>query len=312
MSKKRRSSLEESSDDDDEKAEQPVKKVKTGKGKTKNLYTHPSIQKFIHKVQNPSFDDTQIDVNSRVLIVGGSGAGKTHKLTEYLLASKNTFHHVVLCNRGVEEPLYSLWKEKLEKKGQISFFTLDTLPDANVLSNAREDKDDQYLVVLDDIITDLGNKKLRSKIETYFTVGRKMGLTVVFLSQSYFQIPKTCRVNMTYLMLLKLSCDRDLKMVLADFGLGVTKDQLIDMYQIATEEKMDCLKIDIECTDPSKKFSRNFKDFFEIEGDVTLPDGTTGSVVTPGKWYNGPASRTISPPQCATKKGRGRSIFTNH
>lgn len=313
-----RNILDDASSDDE-----PVRKrakstpgAKNGPhGLLKNLYTHPAVQKFIKKVNNPSFERTRIALNSRTLIVGGSGAGKTHLLTHYLLESPDTFQHVVLCNRGIEEPLYAVFKDRLEKKGQMSTFTLDSLPDANVLSAAREDKDDQYLVILDDIITDLDNKKLRAKINTYFTVGRKLGLTVIFLSQSYYQIPKTCRVNMTYLMLLKLSSDRDLKMILSDFTLGVDKDQLIDMYQMATEHKMNCLKIDVECTEPAEKFSRNFLDFFDVrEGEDA--NGTMTTVVRPGKWYipidRREHAQREEQQETGKKKGRGRSIFTRH
>ena len=37
------------------------------------------------------------------------------------------------------------------------------------------------------------------------------------------------------------------------------------MYEIATKEPLNFFKIDVDCQDINKKFSKNFKDFFVLE-----------------------------------------------
>ena len=98
------------------------------------LYEHPSVKKFVHKVENPSVKNTLIPLNSRVCIDGGSGSGKTHALLSFVVRSPNTFQHIVCINQGIEEPLYDTLRDKLGKKGTITFFTVDDYPTAKELS----------------------------------------------------------------------------------------------------------------------------------------------------------------------------------
>ena len=59
------------------------------------------------------------------------------------------------------------------------------------------------------------DEKKQEVVSEYFIFGRKLGITSVYISQSYFKIPKTTRLQFSNLMLLKLSSMRDLNMVMA-------------------------------------------------------------------------------------------------
>jgi len=48
------------------------------------------------------------------------------------------------------------------------------------------------------------------------------------------------------MVLLKLSGEREVNMILKEFGLGVTKEELIEIYEFATKEKFSPLLIDME------------------------------------------------------------------
>ena len=60
-----------------------------------------------------------------------------------------------------------------------------------------------------------------------FIRGRKIGkgLSLIYLSQSFFKIPKIIRQQFNYLFLLKLSSGRDLNLILSDFSLGVDRNK---------------------------------------------------------------------------------------
>jgi hypothetical protein len=66
-------------------------------------------------------------------------------------------------------------------------------------------------------------------------------------------------------MLLKLSSNKDLKLVLSDYSLGLELDELVSLYQKATEQKFSFFKLDINSSDVNKKYSKNFKEFFKVE-----------------------------------------------
>jgi hypothetical protein len=153
--------------------------------------------------------------------------------------------------------LYELLKEKLN--GKITFYSLDELPILTELHKMKKDKTEEWLIVFDDLVNDVGQN---SKVSNFFVAGRKMNYTMWFLSQSYFKIPKILRQQAGYLILLRLSSNKDLKLVLSDFALGCEPDDLVQMYREATREKFHFLKVDIDCTDMSKKFSKDFTEFF--------------------------------------------------
>lgn len=252
-----------------------------------NLYEHRRIKPLLDNNKSPTVDATGINYGSHTLIVGGTGTGKTNLLLNFILKSPNTFQHIVICNRSIKEPLYEALEKQLGKQGKISFFTLQTLPDVNVLSSMREDPEkDQWLVIFDDVVADLADKKLEKKMSQYVITARKLGITSFYLSQSFFQFPKMVRKNITHLMLLKLSGARDLKLVLSDFAsIGLTKEQLCDIHRKATEMWMNCLKIDIHNPDADKKFTRNFSDPFHVEETEDPKSGEIVAKVFPGSWY---------------------------
>ena len=67
------------------------------------------------------------------------------------------------------------------------------------------------------------------------------------------------------LMLLKLSSMRDLNMVMADYNLGLTKEEVKSIYKDATQRSGDFLKIDPNTADNNKRYSRNWTDFYRVE-----------------------------------------------
>ena len=67
------------------------------------------------------------------------------------------------------------------------------------------DKGNKILIVLDDMIADMiQNKKLNSKVIELFIRGRKINISLVFITQSYFIVPKDVRLNTTHFLSQKL------------------------------------------------------------------------------------------------------------
>ena len=63
---------------------------------------------------------------------------------------------------------------------------------------------DKILIVLDDMIADMiHNKKLNSIVTELFIRGRKLNISLVFNTQSYFKVSKDVRLNTTHFLLQK-------------------------------------------------------------------------------------------------------------
>jgi hypothetical protein len=137
------------------------------------------------------------------------------------------------------------------------------LPQPNELGR----KDQQQLIVFDDQIAE--SDKAHQIVKEYMLRGRKVGAGVscIYLSQSYFKIPRFCRLQATHLILFKLSSTRDMNSILKECSLGVDKEQLEYIYKDATKQKFNFLKVDIETPNENKKFSHNWTDFYHIDDD---------------------------------------------
>ena len=61
------------------------------------------------------------------------------------------------------------------------------------------DKENKILIVFDDVIADMinNNKKLNSIVTELFIRGRKLNISLVFFTQSYFKVQKHVRLNTT-------------------------------------------------------------------------------------------------------------------
>ena len=68
------------------------------------------------------------------------------------------------------------------------------------------------LTVIDDMIADMeANIKLSSIVTKLFLSGRKLNISIAFISQSYFKVPKTIRLNALYYFIMKISSKRELQ-----------------------------------------------------------------------------------------------------
>ena len=69
--------------------------------------------------------------------------------------------------------------------------------------NARKNR--KLLIVFDDLIADMiNNKNLNSVITELFIRDRKLNISTVFITQSYFKVPKDVRLNSTHFFIMKI------------------------------------------------------------------------------------------------------------
>ena len=56
----------------------------------------------------------------------------------------------------------------------------------------------------------INNKKINSKVTKLFIRGRKQNISLVFITQSYFKVPKDVRLNTTHFFIMKIPNKREL------------------------------------------------------------------------------------------------------
>ena len=69
-------------------------------------------------------------------------------------------------------------------------------------------------VKFDDMIADMiNNKKLNPIVTKLFITGRKLNISIVFFTQSYFKVPKDVRLNSTHFFIMKIPNKRELQQI---------------------------------------------------------------------------------------------------
>ena len=211
---------------------------------------------FKPKYRNPNYKKHLMNIPFRALIVGGSGSGKTTLVLETIQRMPKTFEKIILCCKQPDEPLYKLLRSKLDKD-LIDVYEGGDVPPLEQYTEF----DGQILMIFDDLM----NEKDQSEVIEWFIRGRKIakGVSMIYLTQSYYRCPKTVRLQCNYIFLKKLTSMKDLTNILEDFNLGVDKNRLLNMYKDATKDRKDFLTIDIDEI-PEKRFRENFLNIITI------------------------------------------------
>ena len=72
------------------------------------------------------------------------------------------------------------------------------------IDDYNPDKENKILMVFDYMIDDMiHNQKLNSIVTELFIRGGKLSISLVFITQSYFKVPKDVRLNITHFLLKK-------------------------------------------------------------------------------------------------------------
>ena len=225
-----------------------------------NFYENASVKKLMTKSHNPHFNKTGIELPCRIGLIGGSGTGKSSWVMNFLARTTDTWKHIHIIYK-CPEPLYEFLEKQLKGKN-ITFYTNQSkLPPVNDL----EIKGENVLVIFDDCVT--GSDQQHQGCKELMIRGRKKGISTLYLSQSYYKIPKIIRLQLGYLIIFKLSSSKDLNMILSECSLGVEKEEMQAMYKQSTKDKFNFLKINLGISDTSKKFSHNWIGYFDVSSD---------------------------------------------
>ena len=83
-----------------------------------------------------------------------------------------------------------------------------------ISSNTMLIKENKILIVFHDMIADMiNNKGLDSIVTELFIRGRKLNISLVFITQSYFKVPKDVRLNTTHFFIAKILNKSELQQI---------------------------------------------------------------------------------------------------
>ena len=157
----------------------------------------------------------------RMLTIGPSGSGKTNTLL-HLINNLHPIDKIYLYAKDIHEPKYEYLINKREQAGiknsndhhafiEYSDYMNDVLDDIN---NYNKNRDKKVLIVFDDMIADIEcNKNFKRIIKELFYRARKINVSIVFITQSYFRALKDARLNSTHYILMRIGNKKELKRI---------------------------------------------------------------------------------------------------
>jgi hypothetical protein len=204
--------------------------------------------------RDKNFDKHHIEPNSRLLLIGGSGVGKSNSLVNFLDKKRDAFHDIIIFSGSTaDEPLYKFLEDKID--GLQLTNDIDEVPDLQEWDD--EDNDREKLIVFDDFIN-LPKKALK-KIQDYFIAGRKKGFTCCCLTQNYKEVPKTIARNCEYFLVFKLNDNSTLNNIIRNHNIdNIDTDEWKNTYADAVSEPLNFMMVDLKTLDPEKRLRKNF------------------------------------------------------
>ena len=79
------------------------------------------------------------------------------------------------------------------------------------------------------------NKNLSPIATELFLRGRKLNISLIFISQSYFKVPKTIRLNTTHYFIMKIPSKRELKQIASNHSSEIDFKDFMKLYKEYTK-----------------------------------------------------------------------------
>ena len=118
----------------------------------------------------------------------------------------------------------------------------------------------KILIVFDDMIADImTNKKFLAIIKDLFLRCRKLNISLVFITQSYFSVPKDVRLNSTHYLIMKINNKRELQNIAINHSADIDYKDFVKIYRECKKKTYSFLTIDttLPASDPLR-FRNNF------------------------------------------------------
>ena len=133
--------------------------------------------------------------------------------------------------KDLREPKYEFLIKKCENVGIKHFSDPNAFIEcSNTMDDVYENIDDcnpsrkrKILIVFDDMIADImTNKKFQAIIKELFIRCRKLNISLVFITQSYFSVPKDVRLNSKRFLIMKINNRKELQNIAKYYKILIT------------------------------------------------------------------------------------------
>ena len=170
----------------------------------------------------------------RILMISGSGSGKTNTLLN-LINEQRDIDKIYLYAKDLSGSKYEyLIKKGIKHENDSNAFiecsnTMDDIYEN--IDNYNPSRKRKILIIFDDMITDImTNEKFQSIIKELFIRCRKLKISLVFIPQSYFSVPKDVTLNSAHYFLMKINNKRESQNIAINHSADIDYKDFIKIY----------------------------------------------------------------------------------
>ena len=149
-----------------------------------------------------------------ILVIGDSGSRKRNALLN-LIKKQDDVDKICFYAKDLSEPKYEFKREDIGTKCCNDPNTF--IETSNTMDGICENMEDynqrrkrKILIAFDDMITDMSNKIFEAIIKELFIKCRKVNISLVFITQSFFTVPKDVRLNSKHYFIIKINDRKEL------------------------------------------------------------------------------------------------------
>ena len=172
-------------------------------------------------ITNKNNKDDDKKWSYRMLTIRQFGSGKTNALLNLIEKQDNDslIDKIYLHSKDLSEPKYQFLIKKSEDAGINNLGAPSAFKEySNTMDDVYNNIDDysprrkrKIIIVFDDMIADImTNKRFQAINKELFIRCRKLNISLVFITQSYFSVPKDVRLNSTRYLIMKIRNKREL------------------------------------------------------------------------------------------------------
>jgi len=217
---------------------------------------------------------------------------------------EQTYDSIFIVSPECDQPLYQLLRRQYSSD-MLKFCSIDTMPKMEDV----KDKGRNSLIIFDDLILE----KKQTPFEEFYIKGRHFGWTVIYLAQTYFETEKNIRVNANIVAMLHGGgTSRNIGDMVADVCLGVSKEEALAMYSIATAKPLQPFVV-IKNNSLEERFRNGLFEVFAIPPPIPIAftSPTTTATTKKSSEKKTPARGTSAqtPPVLKTPVGAVESLL---
>ena len=109
---------------------------------------------------------------------------------------------------------------------------------SNTMDNVYENINDynpsrkrKFLIAFDEMIADImTNKTFQAIIKELLIRCWKLNISLVFITQSYFTVPKDVRLNLTHYLIMKINNKRKLQNIAINYSVDIDYKDFLKIY----------------------------------------------------------------------------------